>query len=139
MVNENGRVADVMSPDVKTLGRNDKLASADDIMKQNRIRHLPVVDQDGNLCGIISQRDLFRGMLLRTLGYGTHLEQKMLDTHAIKEAMVDHVHTTTPDASLKEAAQLMITHKVGCLPVLDNGKLVGIITEENFLKLFASS
>ena len=125
-----------MVSEVKTVGRNDKLASADDIMKQDRIRHLPVLDQDGNLCGIVSQRDLFRGMLLRTLGYGTHLEQKMLDTHAIKEAMIDRVHTTTPDASLQEAARLMNTHKVGCLPVVDNGKLVGILTEEDFVKLF---
>ena len=125
-----------MVSEVKTVGRNDKLASADDIMKQDRIRHLPVLDQDGNLCGIVSQRDLFRGMLLRTLGYGTYLEQKMLDTHAIKEAMIDRVHTTTPDTSLQEAARLMTTHKVGCLPVVDNGKLVGILTEEDFVKLF---
>ncbi len=136
MINDQLKVADVMVSEVKTVGRNDKLASADDIMKQDRIRHLPVLDQDGNLCGIVSQRDLFRGMLLRTLGYGTHLEQKMLDTHAIKEAMIDRVHTTTPDASLQEAAWLMTTHKVGCLPVVDNGKLVGILTEEDFVKLF---
>ena len=136
MINDQLKVADVMVSEVKTVGRNDKLASADDIMKQDRIRHLPVLDQDGNLCGIVSQRDLFRGMLLRTLGYGTHLEQKMLDTHAIKEAMIDRVHTTTPDASLQEAARLMTTHKVGCLPVVDNDKLVGILTEEDFVKLF---
>ena len=136
MINDQLKVADVMVSEVKTVGRNDKLTSADDIMKQDRIRHLPVLDQDGNLCGIVSQRDLFRGMLLRTLGYGTYLEQKMLDTHAIKEAMIDRVHTTTPDTSLQEAARLMTTHKVGCLPVVDNGKLVGILTEEDFVKLF---
>ena len=136
MINDQLKVADVMISEVKTVSRNDKLTSADDIMKQDRIRHLPVLDQNGNLCGIVSQRDLFRGMLLRTLGYGTYLEQKMLNTHAIKEAMIDRVHTTTPDASLQEAARLMTTHKVGCLPVVDNGKLVGILTEEDFVKLF---
>lgn len=136
MIDENLRVADVMATEVKTLDRNDKLATADEIMKQDRIRHLPVLDQDGNLCGIVSQRDLFRGMLLRTLGYGTYLEQKMLDTHLIKEAMIDHVYTTTPHASLKEAAQLMSTHKIGCLPVVDSNKLVGIISEGDFVNLF---
>ena len=136
MIDEQRRVADIMASEVKTVGRNDKLSSADDVMKQDRIRHLPVLDQDGNLCGIVSQRDLFRGMLLRTLGYGTHLEQKLLDTHVIKEAMIDQVHTTTADTSLKEAARLMTTHKVGCLPVVDDNKLVGIITEEDFVKLF---
>lgn len=137
MTKEQLRVADVMQSEVKTLGRNDKLATADDIMKQDRIRHLPVLDGDGRLCGILSQRDLFRGMLLRALGYGTYLESKMLDAHVVKEAMIEHVHTTTPDASLKEAAQLMTTHKIGCLPVLDDGKLVGIVTEEDFVKLLA--
>ena len=137
MINDQLKVADVMVSEVKTVGRNDKLSSADDIMKQGRIRHLPVLDQNGNLCGIVSQRDLFRGMLLRTLGYGTYLEQKMLDTHVIKEAMIDRVHTTTPDASLQEAARLMTTHKVGCLPVVDGSKLVGILTEGDFVKLFA--
>ncbi len=139
MIDEQMRVADVMSSQVKTLGRNDKLATADDIMKQDRIRHLPVLDADGNLCGIVSQRDLFRGMLLRTLGYGTYLEQKLLDTHVVKEAMVDRVHTTTPDTSLKEAAELMTKYKVGCLPVIDNNKLVGIITEEDFVKQFVAA
>ena len=61
----------------------------------------------------------------------------MLDTHVIKEAMIDRVHTTTPDASLQEAARLMTTHKVGCLPVVDGSKLVGILTEGDFVKLFA--
>ena len=138
MTKEELKVADVMQPEVKTLGRNDKLATADDVLKQERIRHLPVLDRDGNLCGILSQRDLFRGMLLRALGYGSYLETKMLDTHVVKEAMIEHVHTTTPDTPLKDAAKLMTTHKIGCLPVLDNGKLVGIITEEDFVKLVVS-
>ena len=75
-------------------------------------------------------------MLLRTLGYGTHLEQKLLETHVIKEAMIDQVHTTTADTPLKEAAQLMTAHKIGCLPVMNGGKVVGIVTEEDFVKLF---
>ena len=54
-------VADVMSRDVHTLGRNDALSIADGLMQQARIRHLPVLDEDGVLCGIVSQRDLFRG------------------------------------------------------------------------------
>ena len=138
MTKEELTVADVMQSEVKTLDRNDKLGTADDVMKQERIRHLPVLDRDGNLCGILSQRDLFRGMLLRALGYGSYLEAKMLDTHAVKEAMIEQVHTTTPDTPIKDAANLMIQHKIGCLPVLDNGKLVGIVTEEDFVKLVAS-
>lgn len=65
------RVRDVMTPDVTTLKRNDKLTLADDIMQLGRIRHLPVLDDDGQqVVGVVSQRDLFRGALARALGYG---------------------------------------------------------------------
>ena len=58
-------VADLMSSGMLTLGRNDTLNIADDLMKQTRVRHLPVLDGDGELCGIVTQRDLFRGAVLR--------------------------------------------------------------------------
>lgn len=131
------KVSDVMQTEVKTLDRNDKLSVADDIMKQGRIRHMPVLDSDGKLCGMVSQRDLFRGMLLRALGYGTHLEDKMLKNHAVKEAMVEPVRSVVPEAPLASAARLMLEHKIGCLPVVDNEKLVGIITETDFVSRFA--
>jgi CBS domain-containing protein len=137
MTNEALLVADVMSRDIKTLDRNDKLSIADDVMKQDRIRHMPVLDSNGKLCGIMSQRDLFRGILLRSLGYGSHLEEKLLDTHPVKEAMVEDPITTSPDTPVKDAARTMIEHKVGCLPVVEDGKLVGIITEGDFVKLIA--
>ncbi len=137
MTNEALLVADVMSRDIKTLGRNDKLSIADDVMKQERIRHMPVLDSNGKLCGIMSQRDLFRGILLRSLGYGSRLEEKLLDSHPVKEAMVEDPITTTPDTSVKHAARTMIDRKVGCLPVVEDGNLVGIITEGDFVKLIA--
>jgi CBS domain-containing protein len=131
-------VADVMNRDVFTLGRNDKLSVADDLMKQERIRHIPVLDRDGDLCGIISQRDLFRGILLRSLGFGSRAEEKMLDTLSIKDAMHDEVITTFPDTPLADAAQLMLTRKVGCLPVVDGDRLVGLISEADFVKQFSA-
>lgn len=55
------RVRDVMSREVHTVKRNDELAIADELMKQKRVRHLPVLDEDGEVCAVVSQRDLFRG------------------------------------------------------------------------------
>lgn len=130
-------VADIMSRDIKTLGRNDKLSVADDIMKQGRIRHMPVIDSDGKLCGVVSQRDLFRGVLLRSLGYGSRLEEKLLDSHPVKEAMIEDLQTTTPATPATEAARKMMEHKVGCLPVVEDGELVGIVTEGDFVRIFA--
>lgn len=131
-------VGDVMSSDVHTLGRNDRLVIADDLMQQARIRHLPVLDEDGVLCGIVSQRDLFRGALLRALGYGSRAEQTLLQTLVVKEAMVEEPVTTTADTPLADAARLMMKHGIGCLPVVDGEKLVGILTEGDFVRLAAS-
>ena len=104
-------VENVMSTDVFTLGRNDKLSVADDLMKQRRIRHIPVLNSDGELCGILTQRDLFRGILLKSLGYGSRAEQKLLDSLSIKDAMRDEVLTISPESTLSDAADLMFQTK----------------------------
>ena len=128
-------VADLMSSGMLTLGRNDTLNIADDLMKQKRVRHLPVLDGDGELCGIVTQRDLFRGAVLRSLGYGSRAEEMMLASLSVKDAMTENPVTVTTKTSLADAAQLMLEHSVGCLPVLDGGRLVGILTEGDFVRL----
>lgn len=131
------RVRDVMTPDPKTLGRNDQLSLADDLMAQERIRHLPVLDEDGALVGILSQRDLFRGALARALGYGETAQRRMLGMLAVKEVMTTQLVTVGPDAPIAEAARTMVDRKIGCLPVVEDGKLVGILTESDFVALLA--
>lgn len=128
-------VSDVMSTEMVTLGRNDTLTIADDLMKQQRVRHLPVLDEDGDLCGIVTQRDLFRGAVLRALGYGSRAEEMMLATLVVKEAMTENPISVAPSASLADAARLMLEHRVGSLPVLEDGRLVGILTEGDFVRL----
>jgi CBS domain-containing membrane protein len=130
-------VRDVMTKDVITLGRNDKLSVADDVMKLGRIRHLPIVDDDGALAGIVSQRDLFYSGLMKALGYGSHAQRNALDLLVIKEAMKTEVNTIAPDAKLHDAAKLMLARKIGCLVVVEAGKIVGILTESDFVKLHA--
>jgi CBS domain-containing protein len=132
-------VRDLMSNEVVTLGRNEALSIADRIMNLGRIRHLPVLDENGALCGIVSQRDLFRGALASALGYGGFAQQKLLNTLLVKEVMATEIHTTTPDTPLADAACLMFEQKVGCLPVVDGGKLVGILTEADFVKHVAKA
>ncbi len=126
-----------MSTKLVTLERNDKLSVADDLMKQERIRHIPILDADGALCGIVTQRDLFRGIILRSLGYGSRAEQKMLDMLSIKDAMHEDVITTTPDTPLAEAASIMLEKKIGCLPVVDGERLAGLLSEADFVRQFA--
>jgi CBS domain-containing protein len=132
------RVRSIMTLDVTTLKRNDKLTLADDIMQLGRIRHLPVLDEEGQqLVGLVTQRDLFRGALARALGYGQHAQRKVFDTLLVKEVMSSEVITTTPDTPLVEAARVLLERKIGCLPVLEGGPLVGIVTESDFVAMVA--
>ncbi|HUN58618.1 MAG TPA: CBS domain-containing protein [Candidatus Binataceae bacterium] len=132
-------VRDVMTTGPMTLKRNEKLTLADDIMQLGRIRHLPVIDDDddGKLIGIVSQRDLLRGALAQALGYGEHGRRKLLDTLLVKEVMATEVATTSPDTLLADAARILTERKIGCLPVVDDGRLVGILTEGDFVALAA--
>jgi CBS domain-containing protein len=130
------RVRDLMSAEVATVRRNDKLVIADDLMNLGRIRHTPVLDDHSDeVVGILSQRDLFRGALARAIGYGGHAQQKLLGTLMVKDVMTTEPLTTTPDTPLADAARLMLERKIGCLPVLEGGKLVGILTESDFVRL----
>jgi CBS domain-containing membrane protein len=131
------QVKDVMTTDVTTLKRNEQLSLADDLMNLGRIRHLPVLDDEGKeLIGIVSQRDLFRGALAGAIGYGQHGRRKLLNSLQVKDVMITDLITTTPETTLVEAAQTMMKRKVGCLPVIKNGTLVGILTEGDFVALF---
>ena len=130
-------VRDLMSGDVVTLGRNEKLVAAEDLMRLGRIRHLPVVDEEGALAGIVSQRDLFHSGLMKALGYGSHAQQHALATVAIKEAMTTDVVTTTPETPVHEAARTMFERKIGCLVVVEGGRIAGILAESDFVKLAA--
>lgn len=131
------RVRDLMSREVATLRRNDKLAVADDVMRLGRIRHLPVVDDEGDrVVGVVSQRDLFRSALARLLGYGGPAQPKLLERIRVEEVMSADVATIGPDAPLQEAAAVMLKRKIGCLVVVEQGRLAGILTEADFVKIF---
>jgi CBS-domain-containing membrane protein len=88
------QVRELMSQPVKTLGRNDRLSVADTLMRAERIRHVPVLDEGGRLAGIVSQRDLFLNALVRALGFGTATRDRALDSILVKEAMTEDVVTT---------------------------------------------
>ncbi len=126
------KVRDIMVKEVATLDINDELSLANDIMRLGRIRHLPVVD-GGRLVGIVSERDLFRSSLAQALGYGTKTTREIMKTLSIKDVMVPEVVTIAPDAEACDAVQLMLDKKIGCVPVVDKDRLVGLITETDIL------
>jgi len=128
-------VREVMSSDVTTLDVNDRLTIADDIMNLGRIRHLPVLDGDGLVAGVVSQRDLLRGALARCIGYGQHAQAKLFDMLLVKDVMTYDPATIGPDADLEEAAQILWDRKIGCVLVVEDERLVGLLTEGDFVRL----
>jgi len=130
------QVRDLMSRPVRTLERNDKLSIADTVMRNERIRHLPILDA-GRLVGIVSQRDLFLNALVRALGHGTVARDRALGSIAVKEVMTEDVVTTTPETPITAAAQMMVDRKIGCLPVVEGNAVVGILSESDIVSAVA--
>jgi len=117
------RVTDIMTVRPLSLRENDSLDTASRLMQDMFIRHIPIVDADGRLIGLLSQRDLLAA---------AHRKD---DSSPIKEIMRTDVTTVGPQESLRRAAEIMIYNKFGCLPVVVDGRPEGIITEADFLKL----
>ena len=131
------QVRDLMSRPVRTLERNDMLSLADSVMRDERIRHLPVLDSAGRLVGLLSQRDLFLNALVRALGHGTMARDRSLRSIVVKEVMTEDVVTTTPETPIAAAAQIMVDRKIGCLPVVEGNALVGILSESDVVSAVA--
>jgi CBS domain-containing protein len=122
-----------MTARVATLGSSDTLDIADGIMCMGRIRHLPVVDGT-RVVGVVSQRDLFRSALGAALAFGTREPQKLMRSMEVRDVMSAPAVTIDPGAAVQEAARNMVEKKIGCLPVVEDGKLVGILTETDVLR-----
>lgn len=129
------QVKEVMVRDVATLDIDDELSLANDIMKLGRIRHLPVVSGK-KLVGILSERDLFRSSLVEALGHEPTRTREFMKAIRIQDIMMKKVITIGPEADIREAVQLMLNHKIGCVPVVAAGELLGLITETDILRLY---
>jgi acetoin utilization protein AcuB len=133
------RVKDIMQRDVVTLGLEDSLDMADDIMTLGRVRHLPVIAGESHLVGLVTQRDLLRASLASVLDLGRKAEHEWLKSIPVRVVMHTELETITPEDSLKSAVDRMIAKKIGCLPVVEQGKLVGLLTETDCLRVVAEA
>ncbi|MGE3540366.1 MAG: CBS domain-containing protein [Candidatus Tectimicrobiota bacterium] len=127
------QVRAIMSRDVEVLDRNDTLLTVDERMTTKHLRHLPVVEQ-GDVVGLVTQRDLFKAAMSSTMGYGEKAQKAYLQSVRVKEVMVYPVVTVTPETPVTEAIDMIIQRGLGCLPVLEEGKLVGIVTKTDLLR-----
>lgn len=127
------QVWQLMSNNVVTLDAKGTLAVADDLMKLKRIRHLPVVDGD-QLVGLVTQRDLFLAGVSSVLQFRRSAEKEWLGHIKIAEVMIRDLVTVAPETDVEEAVTRMLEQKIGCLPVVSVGKLVGMLSETDLLR-----
>jgi CBS domain-containing membrane protein len=123
-----------MSTPVEILQLGDSLDLAQRLMKVGRIRHLPVVDGQQRLIGLVTHRKL----LSAWVSHGDPRHERLREVARgipVEMLMEKDVVTTWPGAPAAEAAHLIEGRKIGCLPVLDEGKVVGIVTEADFVRV----
>lgn len=128
-----------MSKKVFTVPASGTIADAFELMREHRIRHIPVIEK-GQLAGIVSDRDIRPHLPTRKkLAEGDEAYGKTLRKTAISDVMSRHPITITPEWTIQEAAKRMCREKVSCLPVMDKSGLIGIISAEDLLWAFVEN
>jgi CBS domain-containing protein len=125
-----------MRTNVVTIPADDNLWIVKEIMEFGDTRHLPVV-RLGELVGVVSQRDLLRASLSNVIGLPANEQKVFLEGVKISEVMSTPPIWIEGNATVQRAARTMAQKKIGCLPVLDDGKLIGIVTETDVLEYFS--
>lgn len=128
-----GVVREIMMGNPVTLKPEDMLDLANDVISLGRIRHIPVVE-DGSLVGLLSERDLIGRAATQIFGLRQKGKSALLKSVLIKDVMKKKVLTIAPDTKIKDAAHLMADKKIGCVPVVSSGTLVGLVTTTNILR-----
>lgn len=132
------RVTDLMQTKVLTVEEDDLIDRVFFLLHYEKIRHLPVVNRKGEIVGIVSDRDLYKAMgpkensnVIESRGDHTALH---VVSHKVRHIMHRHIYSIGPNDKVSEAAAILVKHRIGALPVLKNGKLIGIITTTDLLR-----
>jgi len=129
------QVRDLMTETVFTVSPADDLATLYDLMDSCHVRHVPVVEYD-ELVGLVTSTELSRSALGKVDELPLSEERAMLRRRHVRDIMLGEPDTIEPDSLLQDAAELLLESKIGCLPVVEGLRLVGIITEADFVSDF---
>ena len=133
-------VGDVMTRDVFTIDMDVTLGAAIEFCTENGIRHLPVVDENKCLTGMVTDRDLRSSVSPRLGTISENNADRETLGRRVHLIMARRVFSTTTEATLAEAAKLMLEHHVGCLPVIDGeSRVIGLITTSDLLRSIAQN
>ena len=131
------RVRDMMSVSIVTIPPSLSVYEAHTLMQQRKVRHLPVL-QDGRLVGMVSDRDIRLVLPSPATSLAVWEIRHLLDKLTVGEMMTCFVMTTAPDCLMTEAVGRMLGHRVGALPVVEDRRVVGILTRTDVLRAFRS-
>jgi acetoin utilization protein AcuB len=127
-------VKDRMTPNPITITEDTSHADALRLVRERAIRRLPVLDRQGRLVGIVAEKDLLYAAPSPATTLSVYELHYALARLKVKQIMTHDVVTTTPETTIEEAARVMAERKIGCLPVMEDDRLVGIITETDLFK-----
>ena len=129
-------VKDIMSKDLITLHIDSKLSVADELVHQRAINHVPIVDDDDKLIGLITSKDIIRETCQTQTHRTNCVREELKDKISVGEIMRGGLITIKDGTLITKAAKIMVEENVGCLPVVsNNGLLLGILTEKDFVSL----
>jgi acetoin utilization protein AcuB len=130
------QVKDRMIPDPVAVTEETSFEDALHLMKEKNIRRLPVASKDGHLVGIVADKDLSSASPSAATSLSVYEMHYLLFKLKVKDVMTKRVVTVGDDCPIEEAARIMVDHKIGCLPIVKDGRLAGIITETDIFKTF---
>ncbi len=143
------KVRDVLHAEVATVAPGDSIRAAAAIMVERGVSGLPVVEADGGIVGVISEGDIVAKEIGPSLGSRRWMDVLLhkpdpeltarLEARSVRDAMSEPALTVEPDASVARAAELMVEHGVNRLPVVERGRLVGIVSRADLVRAFARS
>jgi acetoin utilization protein AcuB len=129
-------VEDRMTSDPVTITTDTSLKDALELVRSKSFRHLPVLDEDGGLVGIVTEKSLVYASPTPTTTLSIFEVDYILSRTKVGQVIQGSVITVGPDLPIEEAARVMIDHRIGCLPVVEDEKLVGIISDTDIFRVF---
>lgn len=131
-------VKNMMTTELFTLKMTDTLKTARSMMSLARIRHIPIIGKGNVFIGLLTHRDILQASISRFAEVDSSVQDEIDAGIPVAEIMRTDVTKVHPEMNVRDAAEILLHHKYGCLPVVHDSQLVGIVTEADFLKLTIS-
>jgi CBS-domain-containing membrane protein len=132
-------VADLMTPNPISVKQNQPLRDAHDLMRTKGIRHIPVIDQQGALCDMLTQKTMVAEVIWFLTSFGPNALERREKHTTITAIMATDFSTITPEQSLCDVTQFFVDNRHDCMPVVNDDKaLIGILTSSDFVRLAAA-